>query len=261
MAKITHVFSGLTNGLNYYGKIYSMNPNGRVNNRADLKVFSAIPSEFPAVPDSYILIDTYTTSQTFTAPEDGWFKIQLHGASGNGALGYPNRGAWWTNEDEDGNSTYAVNSGASGGGGAYVESIIKMRKNDSVVLVCGAIGGETTATISSSMGDYALMSATSGGNAVNASKYNQYGTIGRGGSSSGGNISNINGSDGGPGVRSNFYDYYGDITIYATPGGQPGHEEGNSGGDGEYCVNGNRLGPSSGKPGFFKISRGNTNLA
>ena len=258
MAKITHIFSGLTNGLNYYGKIYSMNPNGRVNNRADLKVFSAIPSEFPAVPDSYILIDTYTTSQTFTAPEDGWFKIELHGASGNGAAGMPQGGEWYSGEDDNGYSYWFFYSGPSGGGGAYVASAVKMKQGDTIELVCGAVGSETTATITSSMETYSAMSATSGGNAT---QQRYVGVRGEGGIASGGNVSNVNGNPGSTGSRSANAEYSGNINISATPGGNAGHADGNQGENGQYAVNGSKKAATSGKAGFFKISRGNTNLA
>lgn len=50
MAKITHTIHGLTNGVTYYGKVYSVNPKKRANNRADLAVFAAIPSAFPEEP-------------------------------------------------------------------------------------------------------------------------------------------------------------------------------------------------------------------
>lgn len=44
MAKITHNVTGLTNGVTYYGKVFSVNPKKRANNRADLTVFTAVPA-------------------------------------------------------------------------------------------------------------------------------------------------------------------------------------------------------------------------
>lgn len=44
MAKIEHIFENLTNGATYYGKVFTVNPKKRVNNRADLMVFAAVPA-------------------------------------------------------------------------------------------------------------------------------------------------------------------------------------------------------------------------
>lgn len=257
MAKITYVFPGLTNGLNYYGKIYSMNPNGRVNNRADLKVFSAIPSEFPAVPDSYILIDTYTTSQTFTAPEDGWFKIELHGASGNGYSTDPRPGQSYS---DDSNGEDYIYTGGGGGGGAYVASIVKLKQGDIVELVCGAVYSDTIATITSSMETYNEMLAKSGGGGTLATNQKGQAAGGIGGTASGGNLSNVNGNAGKNGVKASASSY-GSIESSAAKGGVPGHADGNTGGNGAYLDRGKRYAQTAGLAGFFKISRGNTNLA
>lgn len=44
---ITKKFTGLVNGNTYFGKVFTANPKGRVNNRADLKSASVTPEEPP----------------------------------------------------------------------------------------------------------------------------------------------------------------------------------------------------------------------
>lgn len=39
---------------------------------------------FPAEPSAYELIGTYTSSGSFIATENGWFQVEVFGASGNG---------------------------------------------------------------------------------------------------------------------------------------------------------------------------------
>lgn len=270
MAKITHVFSGLTNGLNYYGKIYSMNPNGRVNNRADLKVFSAIPSEFPAVPDSYILIDTYTESTTFTATEDGWYKFEVFGASGNGGKGY---GLHDTYEDSYGDTDYryVAASGGNGGDGGKATSIVKLKQGDTVALTVGAAGSTTSATVNSTAGEiYDVIQVTSGGNGRDASGNGlsgqstmaYAGTGGTGGVASGGNVENINGSTGNNGIaKNNIYvnDAATNVTSTANTNANEGCTTGGTGGYGNAYYNTSGNG-AAGSAGFVKVYRGNTNV-
>ena len=259
MAKITHMIPGLTNGVTYYGKVFSVNPKNRANGRADLTVFAAIPSAFPAEPTDYTLIAKYTSSQTWVAPEDGWFKIEIHGASGSGAEGKPTGSAWYKTEDEDtGDSIWYYYSGPSGGGGAYVCSEVKLKKGDTITLVRGAVGSDTTATIASSMGTYEIMKAESGTSATTGTS--NFGYAGTGGTASGGTIANNDGSAGLKGARSADYEHSSDITVAVRAGGSPGHTDGNNGGNGGYATNGKKYGATSGKAGFIKISRGNTNV-
>ena len=42
--------AGLTNGVTYYGKVFSVNPKERINSRADLTVFAAVPAAHPKIP-------------------------------------------------------------------------------------------------------------------------------------------------------------------------------------------------------------------
>lgn len=259
MAKIEQVISGLANGATYYCKVFTVNPEGRVNNRIDLGTIAVIPVAFPAEPTEYKMIGTYTASQVWEAPEDGWFKIELHGASGNGGETNPANIGWYRYTDDDDVDWYYAYSGPSGGGGAYVCSVVKLKKGDVVSLVCGNAGANTTAAIASSMETHSLMQAISGGNGVAGTSSSSFGTAGTGGVASGGNISNLNGNNGGYGNRSQSEEHTYDITAAMVKGGAAAHPDGNAGGNGAYITGGTRYALTSGKPGYFKIYRGNTN--
>lgn len=253
------IFSELENGQTYYARVYTVNPEGYMQSEIGTQIGSATPQDFPAEPTSYTLIGTYTASQAWTAPEDGWFKIEIHGASGSGAAGKPAGSGWYSSTDEDsGDKTWYYYAGPSGGGGAYVCSDVKLRKGDTVVLACGAVGADTTATVASGMGVYETMKAVSGTSATTGTS--NYGYAGSGGVASGGTVSNINGSNGLSGVRSEGYEYSNQVTVAARAGGAPGHVDGNKGGYGGYATSGTKYGATSGKAGFIKISRGNTNV-
>lgn len=267
MAKITYTIPGLTNGVTYYGKVFSANPKDRVNGRADLAVFAAIPSSFPVEPTSYSLINTYTASQTWIAPEDGWFKIEVFGASGNG--GTSARPDKYTDEYEE-----EWRIGATGGGGAsggYSASAVKLKMGDIISLSPGGVGSTSSAVIDSSVDDTYdhTISVTSGGNGGNGRTNGENsvgGTGGAKGAASGGNLQNIDGNAGSRGGTPKSTGV-GDGPYPGGAGGAAVIDGGNVGGAGggydssglylnpEVCTS-----PGSGKKGFIKISRGNTNV-
>lgn len=262
MAKITHMIPGLTNGVTYYGKVYSVNPKKRANGRADLTVFAAIPSAFPAEPTDYTLIAKYTTSQTWVAPEDGWFKIEVHGASGSGAIAKTGGFIVYDSDYGDDVEVEGVITGGSGGGGGYSCSIIKMNKGDTVVIESLAIGSVATVYINSSHDVYPNILVSSGGSGTMQVGSND-GNAGYGGSASGGNYANYNGSAGLKGVR--VYSVgvsLRNLTASPRPGGAPGHTDGNAGGQSGSKNSGTTAltSPGYGKAAFVNISRGNTNV-
>lgn len=210
----------------------------------------AVKSAFPAEPTAYNLIGTYTSSQTWTAPEDGYFQIEVFGASGNGG------------------STQRTDRymylGSGGGGGGYACSKgIKLKKGDTIALVAATAGSTSSATIKSSVESYSALSVTSGGNASNSTT-SAVGAAGAGGVASGGNYANVNGGNGTKGTTRNFVSFG---TFYGGAGGATGYSGGNVGGQGGglyYDTDGyeaiiNLLSPGSGSAGFIKIYRGNTN--
>lgn len=226
--------------------------------------------EFPAEPTGYILIDTYTSSGTFTAPEDGWYQIEVHGASGNGGTSAPHD---YDDPDDEGMQDVKIFEAAGGGGSGYVCSRVCLKKGDTVVYVVGAVGLNSTATVNSSVTgeSYTQLVVTPGGNGGSGNiSTRRGGAAGAGGVGSGGNYSNLQGSAGEQGNTLGFKkltieegDSWGTT---AKKGGTPGHGEGNTGGRGAYygistIGNTNHISGEAGKPGFVKISRGNTNVA
>lgn len=251
MAKIAHNVTGLTNGVTYYGKVFSVNPKERVNNRADLAVFAAVPSEFPAEPSDFALIGTYTSAQTWIAPEDGWYKVEVFGASGNGGSGV-------YEEREYIGDTAESFSGGGGGSGGYASSVVKLNAGDVLSVSPGAQRATTTVTVDSAFDEYdhtiTVTAAAYGGNGQSAN----YGTPklqgGAGGVASGGLTENINGNRGGNGTNPdgmNAAGGYGGAAV--VPGG-------NAGGSGATISGGVVSAFGKGAAGFVKISRGNTNV-
>lgn len=211
---------------------------------------------FPSEPSSYVLIDTYTTKQTWVAPEDGWFQIEVFGASGNGG---------------DGDCGYLITafaivgaSGGSGGGGGYACSRVKMRKGDTVLVSPGAVHVASTATISSSLEIYDKLKVTPGSDGTDSSKKEfvslYAGSGGSGGVASGGNHMNADGKPGKNGITVKLDE----TTHRYTPdvaGGAAGYEGGNVGGYGGGSTK--KYEPKTGglgSAGFIKIYRGDTNF-
>lgn len=203
-------------------------------------VIVSVVSLFPAAPSSYNLIDTYTSSQTWTAPENGYFQIEAFGASGNGGT----------------TSTY---SGGGGGGGGYSCSRVTLNKGDTIVLTVGSVGSITSAVVNSSHNnsyDHTLQ-VTSGANGNNG-KSGAAGSGGAGGIGSNGNHDNATGSAGATGTQGNhFFGYPG----AAGGAGANGAPNGGNSQSKKGVASGTDTAAGSGSPGFFKIYRGNTNIS
>lgn len=265
---IKNIFEGVINGTRYYARVFVVNPKNRVNNRADLPYAMAIPSAFPLKPESiddYTLYRKYTGTQTFTAPEDGWYKIRVFGASGMGSEGDTGE---YTNEDGD--TVYTAVGGRGGQGGGYACSIVKFNKGDTIVITCGEGGVKplygyaregttTTVIIKSSFGEYSrTINITSGANGDK--NWRDYGIA------SGGNIENIKGN---PGYNGEEWETEDETSVYASggDGGLPpvwtsgvGYE-GCRGGKGGDVTDGtpDRY-PGDGENAYVQIYRGNTNI-
>ena len=183
---------------------------------------------FPEEPSAYNQLALITSSQTWTAPENGWFQIEVFGASGNGGVG-----TGYSNSPR----------GGGGGGGGYSASRISLNKGDTIVLTVGAVGSTTKAIIDSSHNnsyDHTLQ-VTSGANGTSGSSLTGAGPGGAGGTASGGNYTNKNGGNGADGGTGGA-------------GGTAGYTGGNVGGAGTTSKTVN-----AGAKGFIKIYRGNTN--
>lgn len=184
---------------------------------------------FPEEPSAYNQLALITSSQTWTAPENGWFQIEVFGASGNGGNGK--------------SSTFKTYGGGGGGGGGYSCSRIKMNKGDTISLTVGAIGSTSSASINSSLESYSKLSVTYGRNGTDGRVGTTEVSGGAGGIASGGNYANKSGGQGGTGTLSS-----------GGAGGTAGYTGGNIGGSGGYESDG-----AKGSAGFVKIYRGNTN--
>ena len=227
----------------------------------------AVKSAFPEAPTAYDLISRYTASQTWTAPEDGYYQIEVFGASGNGGA---------TNFLASSGGA-GIATGGGGGGGGIAVSRIKMKKGDTIVINCGAVGETTIATINSSIESYSVLQVTSGTNGtdgvVTSALYSATaGTGGAGGVASGGNDSNVNGNLGGNGNAKTKCKTAGEVFAGGI-GGTSAISGGNVGGTAQmvtvtkkwmsgissYYYEGEISGGTSGSAGFIKIYRGNTN--
>jgi len=257
MAIYSKLIEGLTNGEEHFVKVFTVKHKSRVNNRIDLPVASVIPSAFPAEPTNYELVDTYTNEGTIVAPEDGWFEIVLHGASGGG--GNPQ---WYRVNS----SEFRLGPGSGGGGGGCAISRVKLNKGDTIVFTSSAIGSTAAVYINSSIDIYSNMLVSSATNGVDgkASVTGHYDVAGgTGGVGSGGNHANYTGGNGGIGdaviATSNYGIQYGGV------GGVAGYVGGNAGGDGGHSgvinYGTQSLGtPGPGKKAFVQLLRGNKNL-
>lgn len=246
-----NIAAGHSQSLNCSGKVMKTDVviGGKTLNCAKKKMASNITvsviSLFPSTaPSSYSLIGTYTSSQTWTAPENGYFQIEVFGASGTGGTG---------------SGGFINASGGGGGGGGYSCSTgVTLNQGDTIVLTVGAVGSTTKAVVNSSYNnsyDHTLQ-VTSGANGGTAVTYSEPGTGGAGGTASGGKTTNKNGNAGGSGTQGMM------SAAAGGAGGTAGYSGGNAGGAGGNgsTTNGTNTPGTAGKKGFIKIYRGNTNL-
>lgn len=211
---------------------------------------------FPAEPSAYELIGTYTSSGSFIAPEDGWFQVEVFGASGNGgSSAYKTFGT-------GSNKITHLAGGGGGGGGGYACSRVKLREGDKVTYTVGSVSATSSANISSSIEAYNILQVTSGASGskgtATTSSYTG-GAGGTGGIASGGNYINNNGGSGGRG-NSGYAYASGESSGNGNggAGGAAGYTGGRVGGKGADSTAG-VTSPGSGSAGFIKIYRGNTN--
>lgn len=173
-------FSGLVNGNTYFGKVFTANPKGRVNNRADLLTAFATASATPPRPVEWEFLEAIASDTTWTPPvANAWYRIWVFGKCGDGGA---RQGSGVTN-----------NIGGSGG--------------NSGGLACSVLLGsdiiDTQCTVNASITSFGNhLSATSG-----ADGDGRYGTVSNVvGVGTGGTEYNLSGFKGGAGVRENVKD-------------------------------------------------------
>ena len=268
MAIISHKVEGVANDVTHYTRIFPVNKKGHAQSELDGQITSALTNAFPTEPTEYILLETVTASKTWTAPESGYFQIEVYGASGNGGKGWGGRGTVGSGTEDDPVTTETCNMGGGGGGsGAYSSSLlIALNVGDTIELVCGAIGNDTSAQIHSSVSDEdnLTMTCTSASSGSNA-RFFVAGTGGAGGVATGGNDQNINGNSGGKGGYKYINGYNTPDTASGGIGGSAVVTDGNVGGRGAYAAGytnskATTTGLTYGSAGFIKIYRGDTNV-
>lgn len=235
--------SGLVQLEEYYFAVFTIDEAGSHRSPVVSEMYSY---DFPAEPTSWTEIETLSDSESWVAPENGWFKFVCAAKCGNGGKstvmwdgGYP--GARPPHE-------YWGLSGGAGGAGGYSESKVSKFK-DEIVEITFSNGSISCLDIS----------VTAGGNGTDSPQSTRPG--GAGGTAIGGNITNINGEAGAPGVNGGHYiGSSSSISMAATQGGLRG--DGQRGGNGAGITNGNENSPAAGvgAAAYVKIYRGNTNV-
>ena len=223
---------GQKNGANLYITVFLNNAAGSYF-WSNGQTVNLVPNVFPAEPTGWSEMQKYTTSTTFTAPEDGWFKFIGVAKSGEGG----NSNTW-----TDPNGQRWRRGGGGGGAGGIVVSVFALTQGQTVTLTVGSY-----ATIQA-QGQTATAGAGSDG--YDAATGDSGGRGGRGGSASGGNLVNKAGASGGTG------------------GFEIGLEEGGWAGTNSYegysTAAGMGLPSKNYKPnpayGYIVALRGNTNL-
>ena len=223
---------GQKNGANLYITVFLKNAAGSYF-WSNGQTVNLVPNVFPAEPTGWSEMQKYTTSTTFTAPEDGWFKFIGVAKSGEGG-----KSNTWT----DPNERRWGRGGGGGGAGGIVVSVFALTQGQTVTLTVGSY-----ATIQA-QGQTATAGAGSDG--YDADTGHSGGRGGRGGSASGGNLVNKAGASGGTG------------------GFEIGLEEGGWAGTNSYegysTAAGMGLPSKNYKPnpayGYIVALRGNTNL-
>ena len=223
---------GQKNGADLYITVFLKNAAGSYF-WSNGQTVNLVPNVFPAEPTGWSEMQKYTTSTTFTAPEDGWFKFIGVAKSGEGG----NSNTW-----TDPNGKRWRRGGGGGGAGGIVVSVFALTQGQTVTLTVGSY-----ATIQA-QGQTATAGAGSDG--YDAATGDSGGRGGRGGSASGGNLVNKAGASGGTG------------------GFEIGLEEGGWAGTNSYegysTAAGMGLPSKNYKPnpayGYIVALRGNTNL-
>lgn len=242
----SHILTGLTNETLYYIRVFPYNEKKQYQTLLDGATVTATPDDFPAEPTFWTEIETLSDSESWVAPENGWFKFVCAAKCGNGGTsvvlwdgGYP---------DAKPPHEYWGLSGGAGGAGGYSESKVSKLK-DEIVEITFSNGSISCLDIS----------VTAGGDGVGDRVLNRPG--GAGGTASGGNLVNTDGTAGAPGVVGNHYiGSSSSISMAAPQGGLRG--DGQRGGNGAGITNGNENSPAAGvgAAAYVKIYRGNTNV-
>lgn len=235
--------SGLVRLEEYYFAVFTIDEAGSHRSPVVSEMYSY---DFPSEPTSYSDLIMVASTQTWTAPEDGYFRFIVCGRGGDGG-GYPN-------------SNGSIYGGGGGGAGGIAVSVFALNKGEAVSCTCSIVQTQINYN-----GNVATANPGKDGEDGNITNENPTGQGGAGGTASGGNVTNKRGGSGENGLR---WVINGDSPNYDTKGGGGTNSyDGKTiyGGQGEghggtSIGNNYSIKPTAGLTARIYIQRGNTNV-
>lgn len=216
----------------YYWAVFTIDEGGSYRTPVVSEMYSY---DYPDPPTSYSEIEKLYSSETWVAPEDGYFQFICLAKSGDGG-----RGRTFSSP------THGYSGGGAGGAGGIAVSNFSFYAGDEVTITINssitlAVKGEN-------------MVATSGGNGSSKAD-NVSSPGGSGGGATGGNVANQTGATGNRGKYGyNSGERYGGAAVSNSYGGYST----TSGYGGYYVVNDQAAG--TGTAAYVVVLRGNTNI-
>lgn len=216
----------------YYWAVFTVDEGGSYRTPVVSEMYSY---DYPDPPTSYSEIEKLYSSETWVAPEDGYFQFICLAKSGDGG-----RGRTFSSP------THGYSGGGAGGAGGIAVSNFSFYAGDEVTIT---INGSITLA---AKGENTV--ATSGGNGSSKAD-NVSSPGGSGGGATGGNVANQTGATGNRGTYGyNSGERYGGATVSNSYGGYST----TSGYGGYYVVNNQAAG--TGTAAYVVVLRGNTNV-
>lgn len=243
--------SGLVQLEEYYFAVFTIDEAGSHRSPVVSEMYSY---DFPAEPTEYSTCAEITATQEYVIPENGYFRIDAIGKSGNGG-------------DESSHSGYKVVVSGGGGTGGHSRSEIVAYAGDIININIG-----DRVTISSNDIENLNMVANAGSAGRTPTSYTDSGTGGEGGSATGGNKLNkkgVSGHDGTTKIIDPGDSAYGgtggsktieinETTTFVTTGGRGQGMRLASSGD--MTSGWSSINRTTGTAAKVFISRGNTNI-
>lgn len=228
----------------YYWAVFTVDEGGSYRTPVVSEMYSY---DFPDEPTSYSDLIMVGSTQTWTAPEDGYFRFIVCGRGGDGG-GYPNNNG-------------SIYGGGGGGAGGIAVSVFALNKGETVSCICSIVQTQINYN-----GNVAAANPGEDGEDGRMTTQNLTGQGGAGGSASGGNVINKRGGRGEDGLR---WTINGDSPTYNTEGGggtnsydgktiYGGQGEGHGG---SSASNDYPIAATAGTTARIYIQRGNTNIA
>lgn len=226
----------------YYWAVFTVDEGGSYRTPVVSEMYSY---DFPDEPTSYSDLIMVGSTQTWTAPEDGYFRFIVCGRGGDGG-GYPNKNG-------------SIYGGGGGGAGGIAVSVFALNKGETVSCICSI--DQTQINYN---GNVATANPGKDGEDGKITTENPTGRGGAGGTASGGNVTNKRGGRGENGLR---WTTNSDSPTYNTEGGggtnsydgktiYGGQGEGHGGGS----SNDYPIAATAGTTARIYIQRGNTNV-